>query len=69
MKINKALFLIALFAAAAPARAGELDILLDRLVDKSVLEPGEAQEIRIGTQEELKKEISQQRNATLPMWV
>lgn len=56
-------------AAAAPARAGELDLLLDRLVEKNVIDPGEAQEIRIGTQEEVKKEISQQRHATLPMWV
>lgn len=69
MKLKKTLLAMLFLAAAVPARAGELDILLDRLVDKSVLEPGEAQEIRIGTQEELKKEISQQRNATLPMWV
>ncbi len=52
---------------AAPA--GELDLLLDRLVEKEVLDPGEAQEIRIGTQEEVKKEISQQRHRTLPMWL
>ncbi|HAN05530.1 MAG TPA: hypothetical protein DCQ25_09880, partial [Elusimicrobia bacterium] len=52
-----------------PARAGELDLLLDRLVEKNVIDPGEAQEIRIGTQEEVKKEISQQRHATLPMWL
>lgn len=69
MKI-KNLMLATLFLAAAPAaRAGELDLLLDRLVEKNVLDPGEAQEIRVGTQEEVKKEISQQRHATLPMWV
>ncbi|MCX5784211.1 MAG: putative porin [Elusimicrobia bacterium] len=68
MKIKKALFLLFLFAAAAPVRAGELDMLLDRLVEKNVLDPGEAQKIRIGTQEEVKKEISQQSRATLPMW-
>lgn len=60
---------LALLAAAPAARAGELDLLLDRLVEKNVLDPGEAQEIRIGTQEEVKKEISQQRHATLPMWL
>lgn len=60
---------LALLGAAPAARAGELDLLLDRLVEKNVIDPGEAQEIRIGTQEEVKKEISQQRNATLPMWV
>ena len=52
-----------------PARAGELDILLDRLVEKNVIDPGEAQEIRVETQEETKKEISQQRHSTLPMWI
>ena len=56
-------------AAAVPVRAGELDMLLDRLVEKNVIDPGEAQEIRIGTQEEVKKEISQQRHASLPMWL
>ncbi len=69
MKVKKILLALLLLAAAMPARAGELDMLLDRLVEKSVLDPGEAQEIRIGTQEEVKKEISQQRNTTLPMWV
>jgi len=64
------LMLAVLFLSAAPAaRAGELDLLLDRLVEKNVIDPGEAQEIRIGTQEEVKKEISQQRHATLPMWL
>lgn len=62
--------LLALAALCAPAaRAGELDLLLDRLVEKEVLDPGEAQEIRIGTQEEVKKEIAQQRHRTLPMWI
>ena len=69
MKLKKTLLAILFIAAAVPARAGELDLLLDRLVDKNVLDPGEAQEIRVGTQEEVKKEISQQRHETLPMWV
>ncbi len=38
------------FAAAVPARAGKLDILLDRFVKKSVIDPGGARKIRIGTQ-------------------
>ena len=59
---------LALFCAPA-SRAGELDLLLDRLVEKEVLDPGEAQEIRIGSQEEVKKEIAQQRHRTLPMWI
>jgi len=69
MKLTKLMLAVMFLAAAAPARAGELDLLLDRLVEKNVIDPGEAQEIRIGTQEEVKKEISQQRHTTLPMWV
>ena len=69
MKLKNTLLAVLLLAAAMPARAGELDILLDRLVEKNVIDPGEAQEIRIETQEEAKKEISQQRHATLPMWI
>ena len=69
MKLKNILLALLFLAAAMPARAGELDILLDRLVEKNVIDPGEAQEIRIETQEEVKKEISQQRNTTLPMWI
>lgn len=69
MRYRKIILAITMIAAALPARAGELDTLLDRLVEKNVLDPGEAQEIRIGTQEDVKKEISQQRHATLPMWL
>lgn len=69
MKLKKILLALLFLAAALPARAGELDILLDRLVEKNVIDPGEAQEIRIETQEEVKKEISQQRHSTLPMWI
>jgi hypothetical protein len=54
---------------SSSVRAGDLDILLDRLVDKNVLAPGEAQEIRIETQEEAKREISTQSNAVLPLWL
>jgi len=69
MKFIQLMLAVLLLSAAMPARAGELDLLLDRLVEKNVIDPGEAQEIRIGTQEEVKKEISQQRHATLPMWL
>jgi hypothetical protein len=69
MKLNKLFLAVLLLAAAVPARAGELDLLLDRLVDKNVLDPGDAQEIRVGTQEEMKKEISQQRDEVMPLWI
>lgn len=46
--MRSALLMLAvlLLPAPLPARAGELDLLLDRLVEKNVLAPGEAQEIR-----------------------
>ncbi|HCC48667.1 MAG TPA: hypothetical protein DEQ38_11220, partial [Elusimicrobia bacterium] len=69
MKFTQLMLAVLFFSAAMPARAGELDLLLDRLVEKNVIDPGEAQEIRVGTQEEVKKEISQQRHATLPLWL
>ena len=69
MNLTKLMLALLFLSAAVPARAGELDLLLDRLVEKNVIGPGEAQEIRVGTQEEVKKEISQQRHATLPMWL
>ncbi len=69
MKLAKLMLAVILLSAAPAARAGELDLLLDRLVEKNIIDPGEAQEIRIGTQEEVKKEISQQRHSTLPMWL
>ena len=37
MKIKKILLTMLFLAAAVPARAGELDMLLDRLVEKNVI--------------------------------
>ncbi|MDD5209964.1 MAG: putative porin [Elusimicrobiales bacterium] len=48
MKLKKNLLALLFLAAALPASAGELDILLDRLVAKNVLAPVEAQEIKAG---------------------
>ena len=42
------IFAVLFFPAAPAARAGEFDILLDRLVQKKVIDPGEALEIREG---------------------
>lgn len=39
---------VLLFSAALPARAGEMDLLLDRLVEKSVITSGEARRIAAG---------------------
>jgi hypothetical protein len=49
--------------------AGEIDILLQKLVEKGVLTPGEAQQIGTETKEQVKKEIAEGKNSSLPAWV
>jgi len=66
------LILLAAFVLVAGIKfsyAGEVDILLQKLVEKGVLTAGEAQEIKVETQEEVKKEIAQGKSASLPKWV
>ena len=67
-----------LFAAAAvalsltvfsAASAGEMDILLQKLVEKKVLTQGEAMQIATETKEQVRKEIAQGKNETLPAWL
>ncbi len=49
--------------------AGEVDILLQKLVEKGILSPGEAQQIGTETKEQVKKEIAQGKYSSLPAWV
>lgn len=49
--------------------AGEIDILLQKLVEKGVLTAGEAQQIKTETKEQVKKEIAQGKSSSLPEWV
>lgn len=49
--------------------AGEIDILVRKLVEKGILTPGEAQEILVETKEEVKKEIAMGKHETLPTWL
>lgn len=49
--------------------AGEIDILVQKLVEKGVLTPGEAQQIVTETKEEVKKEIASGKSYALPAWV
>ena len=51
------------------AQAGEIDLLLQKLVDKGVLTGAEAQQIKIETQEQVKKEVATGKSASLPAWV
>ncbi|MFH1355114.1 MAG: putative porin [Candidatus Omnitrophota bacterium] len=49
--------------------AGEVDILLEKLVDKGVLTYGEAQEIKTETKEQVRKEIAAGESDAVPKWV
>ncbi|MFA5410812.1 MAG: putative porin [Candidatus Omnitrophota bacterium] len=49
--------------------AGEIDILLQKLVEKGVLTGAEAQQIKVETKEAVKKEIVAGKSETLPAWV
>ena len=70
--IKRFTFLIAaifsLFIAGS-AYAGEIDILLQKLVEKGVLTNGEAQQIATETKEQVRKEIVQGKNEILPQWL
>lgn len=65
----KRFLMAAILMAGQIVYAGEIDGLLDKLVEKNVLQGWEAQELRINTQEEVKKEISEGNNKTLPLWL
>ncbi|MFA4990150.1 MAG: putative porin [Candidatus Omnitrophota bacterium] len=49
--------------------AGEIDLLLQKLVDKGVLTPGEAQQVKTETKEDIRKEIAQAKYDLLPEWL
>ncbi|MCK9614218.1 MAG: putative porin [Candidatus Omnitrophica bacterium] len=60
---------IALIFISKVVFAGEVDILVQKLVDKGILTPGEAQQIVTETKEEVKKEIAKGTYSSLPSWV
>lgn len=47
----------------------DIDILLDHLVEKGVIDGPTAYEIRYQTDEEIKKQISKRTHRTLPLWL
>ena len=56
-------------AGIQASSAGEIDLLLQKLVDKGVLTGAEAQQIKIETQEQVKKEIATGKSSSIPAWV
>ncbi|MCD6352983.1 MAG: putative porin [Proteobacteria bacterium] len=63
------LFIFVLFLSAPSSYAGEVDILIKKLVEKGVLSPGEAQQILTETKEETRKQIAKGESDLLPKWV
>lgn len=60
---------LAVLSLTGSSYAGEIDLLLQKLVDKGVLSAGEAQQVKTETQEQVKKEIAQGKYSSLPQWV
>ena len=58
-----------IIGSCADGFAGEVDILVQKLVDKGILTPGDAQQILTETKEEAKKELAKGEAGTAPKWV
>ena len=73
MKKFLTVFVIAVIAALcigiSLSYAGEIDILLQKLVEKGVLTAGEAQQIGTETKEQVKADIAEGKFSSLPAWV
>lgn len=71
--VLKALFIISLLVSfslvSVLSFAGEVDILVKKLVEKGVLTHGEAQQILTETKEEVRREIAEGSSASLPSWL
>ncbi|HOV22728.1 MAG TPA: hypothetical protein PL107_00490, partial [Candidatus Marinimicrobia bacterium] len=66
-KINIILALLGF--CALTLNAGELDRLVNELVEKGVLDAGKAQEILTLTEEEMRAEMNAGNSTTLPKWI
>ncbi|MFH1190069.1 MAG: putative porin [Candidatus Omnitrophota bacterium] len=60
--------LTAIFLSAATAQAGEIDVLLTKLVEKNVLTPAEAQIIADETKLQVSKDLAQAKSLSVPEW-
>ncbi len=70
IKILASITLASVFLfSASSSFAGEIDILVEKLVDKGILSHGEAQQILTETKEEVRKEIAKGTYSSLPSWI
>lgn len=62
-------FLLTMVLMPSASFAGEIDILVQKLVEKGVLDYGEAQEILTETKEEIRTELAAGKSESVPAWV
>ncbi len=69
-RIFVGVFLLLSFLALYPSvsQAGEMDILVDKLVEKGILSPVEAQIILDETKQQVSKELAEQKSYAAPSW-
>ncbi len=63
------IFLVVAYLNVSSAFASEVDVLVNKLVEKGVLTQGEAQQMLTEAKEETRKEIAQGKNESLPKWL
>ena len=59
---------IFMLAAEIPAQAGEVDVLINKLVEKGVLSPSEAQIVMDDTKLRVSKDLAEQKSYSVPDW-
>jgi len=69
LTVFAAAVIIGLCVGISSSYAGEIDILLQKLVEKGVLTAGEAQQIGTETKEQVKADIAEGKFSSLPAWV
>lgn len=72
MRSLKSMAIMAVFSILLGGNAvlaGEIDLLVDKLVEKGVLTQGEAQQLVTETREEVRKENAAGKNESLPKWI
>ncbi|NLE65273.1 MAG: hypothetical protein GX606_05105, partial [Elusimicrobia bacterium] len=52
-----------------PAHAGETDLLVQKLVEKGILTPYEAQILQDDIKQDVNNQIAKQENSAIPSWV
>ena len=62
-------FVAAVCFTISYAWAGEVEILVQKLVDKGILTQGEGAQVLAETKEEVRKEVAQGKAANIPKWV